>query len=714
MTFRTSLAALCAGLLLLLGCAAAKGPSPEGIGSDRIGRIAVLPIANLSNSPAPLAEIHQALSDKLKGRGFDVMAQPELERLMEKIRMRDTGSLSSVNARAFKENAGVSAVLITDLELYDEKDPPKLALSARLVSTGENPKIEWAHSVALAGDDAPGLLGLGLIEDPKVLLENATTELAGSLASFASGRESGYDENSGKFKPKVDYVSSAAGVGLRVVSVDFAVRSSGRDETVSPARIPVSLSAPSPRKVTVKYAVTGGTAENGKDYTLKNGTLVFGPGELSKDIDIGIIDDKLYRGDRTIELTLSNPVNAVLGRQTVHTYTIIDNDPRPAVAFSSSAQEVRENAGSAAVTVQLSEKSGKDVAVPFTVSGTGQARANYTVTPSPLIIKAGATSGTITITLLDDKRYEDNKSIVVTLGAPEDVTVSGRSVHWVTVLESDPAPAVGFALKESSGDEGKTPAKIDVSLSSASGRRTSVEYAVAGGSAVNNRDYTLKNGILVFEPGETVKSIDIGINDNKLHENNKTIVVTLANPVNAVLGAQAVHTYTIIDNDPPPAVAFSASAQEVRKDGGSATMTVKLSGESGKDVTVPFTVNGTAADGKNYRIMTPSPLIIKAGTTAAGITMALLDNNRYEENKTIVVTLGTPVNATSGEYQAHTVTVTETNPPPAVSFMLKESSGEESITSARLGVCWVRQAANQQPSPMPPPAARPQTARTIR
>ena len=596
MTFRMPVAVLCAGLLLLLGCAAVKGPAPGDIGVDRIGRIAVLPIANLSNSPAPLAEIRQALLDKLKGQGLDVMAQADLERLMERIRMRDTGSLSSVNARVFKEDGGASGVLITSLELYNDKDPPKLALSARLVSTGENPEIEWAHSVTQAGDDAPGLLGLGRIEDPKVLLDKATAELAGSLAGFASGRESDNDENNGKFKPKVDYISPVTGVGLREVFINFALRRLSRDESVSPARIDVLLSAPSPRKVTVDYAITGGTAENGTDYTLKNGTLVFEPGELSKSIDIRIVDDKLYRGDRTIEVTLSKPVNAVLGKQTVHTYTIIDNDPEPTVTFTAPGQEVQENNGPAVLTVQLSVVSGRDVTVPFTVSGTAQERADYTITPGPLVIKAGETSGTITIKPIDDHLYEDNESIIVTLGTPVNAILGAHPVNILTIRDNDPPPAVAFALKDSSGDEGKGPAKIEVSLSEASGKRASVEYAVTGGTAENGTDYTLTNGTLVFEPGDLSKSIDIGILDDKLHEDNETIEVTLSNPVNAVPGKQTVHVYTIIDNDPEPTVTFASPGQEVQENNGSAMVTMQLSAVSDKDVTVPFTLSGTAQE----------------------------------------------------------------------------------------------------------------------
>ena len=604
---------------------------------------------------------------------------------MERIRMRDTGSLSSVNARVFKEDAGVSGVLITSLELYNDKDPPKIALSARLVSTGENPEIKWAHSVTLAGDDAPGLLGLGLIEDQKVLLDRATAELAGSLASFVSGRESDYDENNGKFKPKVDYVSPVTGVGLRDVFVNFALRRLGRDESVSPAKIDVSLSAPSPRKVTVEYAVTGGTAENGKDYTLKNGTLVFEPGELSKSIDIGIIDDKLYRGDRTIEVKLSNPVNAVLGKQTVHTYTIIDNDPEPTVTFTAPGQEVQENNGPAVVTVRLSAISGRDVTVPFTLSGTAQERADYTITPGPLVIKAGETSGTITIKPVDDHLYEDNETIIVTLGTPVNATLGAHPVNIITIRDNDPPPAVAFALKDSSGDEGKGPAKIEVSLGEAGGKRASVEYAVTGGTAENGKDYTLTNGTLVFEPGELSKSIDIGIIDDKLHEDNETIEVTLSNPVNAVLGKQTVHTYTIIDNDPEPTVTFTAPGQEVQENGGPAVVTMQLSAVSDKDVTVPFTLSGTAQEAADYTI-TPGPLVIKAGETSGTITIKPVDDHLYEDNETIIVTMGTPVNATVGAHPVHWVTIVDNDPPPVVSFVLKDSQGDEGKGPAKIEV----------------------------
>src|SRR5512139_106462 len=183
---RKSILFFCIGFLLFSGCASVKAPERTSGGDVRPGRIAVLPVVNLSNTPAPLAAIRQALSEKLQDQGFDIVDEAKLADLLEKMRMRDMGGLGSLYSRQFKD-AGVTAVIITSLELYSIQTPPKFAISARMVATGENPAILWAESVSLAGDDAPGLLGLGLIEDVNILFDQATTSLVSSLVKYASG-----------------------------------------------------------------------------------------------------------------------------------------------------------------------------------------------------------------------------------------------------------------------------------------------------------------------------------------------------------------------------------------------------------------------------------------------------------------------------------------------------------------------------------------------
>ena len=52
---------------------------------------------------------------------------------------------------------------------------------SRLVSLKGVPEIVWMESVGMAGDDAPGILGLGLIEDQKVLRNKGLGVIGASL-----------------------------------------------------------------------------------------------------------------------------------------------------------------------------------------------------------------------------------------------------------------------------------------------------------------------------------------------------------------------------------------------------------------------------------------------------------------------------------------------------------------------------------------------------
>jgi hypothetical protein len=88
----------------------------------------------------------------------------------------------------------------------------------------------------------------------------------------------------------------------------------------------VKLNNPAATTVTVTYAVSGGSATNGSDYTLSTGTLTFPPGEQYRFFPIQINNDTAGEPSETIAVSLSNPVNATLGAQTTYTYTINDND----------------------------------------------------------------------------------------------------------------------------------------------------------------------------------------------------------------------------------------------------------------------------------------------------------------------------------------------------------------------------------------------------
>jgi len=148
---------------------------------SRNARLALLPIENLSDGKAPLNEIGKVLAGHLKQIGFRLLDPEVLAKFMKRYRIRYTGGVSSTEARAILEETGAEALFITSLEEYTAADPPKISLMSRLVSSGGHPQILWIDSTGLSGDDSPGLLGVGYIKKPRLLLEKAARQLIGSL-----------------------------------------------------------------------------------------------------------------------------------------------------------------------------------------------------------------------------------------------------------------------------------------------------------------------------------------------------------------------------------------------------------------------------------------------------------------------------------------------------------------------------------------------------
>jgi TolB-like protein len=159
--------------------------------------------------------------EELRQRGFHVLEEDALERFMARHRVRYTAGIDEEIARALKEETGVAGALLTSIELYNEGVVPKIALTSRLVSTGDAPTILWIDGVGMAGDDHPGILDLGLIKDPRALVRKALGVIGESLAEHFS-RKGGRRETAKaerKFRPRVAYRSDLEGEGKYTVAV---------------------------------------------------------------------------------------------------------------------------------------------------------------------------------------------------------------------------------------------------------------------------------------------------------------------------------------------------------------------------------------------------------------------------------------------------------------------------------------------------------------
>lgn len=188
---------------LLLGA----GPRPAPA-AERVTTVAVFPVENLSGVGIPEDAIRQFFIDRLAAEGITVVGNAALGSFMAQHRVRYAAGIDAETATALRRETGADGVLIASMELSSDALPPKVAMNVRLISLKDIPAVVWAADAGLSGDDAPGLLGLGLVNDYQKVLTRALNGSARSLAAFMkTGAAEGDARSARKFRPKTAYRS---------------------------------------------------------------------------------------------------------------------------------------------------------------------------------------------------------------------------------------------------------------------------------------------------------------------------------------------------------------------------------------------------------------------------------------------------------------------------------------------------------------------------
>lgn len=444
--------------------------------------------------------------------------------------------------------------------------------------------------------------------------------------------------------------------------VSFLLPDQSNPENVDSLAV-LKLSHPSSKDITVSFD-TSGVALKGTDYTLPGSPIVIPALDTTFPIVVDVIDDLIDEEDELFSITLTGAVNAVLGNPQVHDYTILDNDDPPDVFFTWDQQVGDETVGTMTVEVQLSVESSKDITVPLQLGGTATRDVDYTIDLTPLNIPPGTTTASVVINVLPDlDDLEKDETIELTIFNPTNANIGTPSKHTATITSDAVMPDAFFATASQDStdmDDGRLEVKI--LLSSAWSDDVTVPFTFVG-TATKDLDYSVNASSVMIPAGGASASIYVKFYDDSIDEFDETIEIIMGDPTNANKGNPNIHTITILDNDPEPYLYFTSSGQTVDEDAGTVTITAQLNVISGKDVTVPYLVFGSATEGAgdDYTI-TAGPLVIPAGSTSVDISVDVIDDDTIELDEDVVVTLDTPTNAVLSSPGTHKVVIKDNEP----------------------------------------------------
>jgi arylsulfatase A-like enzyme len=414
------------------------------------------------------------------------------------------------------------------------------------------------------------------------------------------------------------------------------------------AAFTVSLSDPSQQTITVHASTSDGTAIAPDDYQSADTTLTFVPGQLEATLSIGIEGDSVEEPEETFLVTLDQPQNAVVADGEA-TGTILDDDEPATPALSIDDVEVVEGDGldvSAVFAVSLTPTASEPVAVSYeTADGSATAPDDYAAASGTLVFDPGEGSKTIAILIVGDDLVEGLESFTVVLSNPSGAPI-GDGVGLGSIVDDDVVTTASVGdVAVTEGNSGASSASFVVSLTAATPQPVSISYQTVDGTAVAPGDYLSASGSVMFQPGETSKTVSVSISGDSTFEASEVFYLDISSTDVPVTDGRGEATIT--NDDVPPSLMISdVTITEGTGAPVVATFLVTMSAPSGLPANVSYqTANGSALAPADYQ-MASGVLSFAPGETSEIVEVVVVGDSLRERSERFFVTLSSASGAT--------------------------------------------------------------------
>ena len=289
--------------------------------------------------------------------------------------------------------------------------------------------------------------------------------------------------------------------------------------------------------------------------------------------------------------------------------------------------------------------------------------------------------------------YSEAYTYPTTAGAYDRSWNTGKDV-FISRLDPDLAgPSLQFSAANYDVNETGTQVTITVTRVGDNSGAVSVQYDTVDETALAGSDYTAASGTLNWADGDSDgKTFTVSITNDSLVEGSETITLSLSNATGIVIGPPQTATITIIDDEVPGTLEFSAATYDVGESAETATITVRRTNGSDGAVSVQYaTSDGTAFDGVDYTATSATLNWANGDNASKTFTVNIIDNDAFDGNRDLNLSLSSPTGgALLGTQDWAVLTIQDEEAAGSLqfkfeSFPVSENVGSAVVTVTRTG-----------------------------
>lgn len=448
------------------------------------------------------------------------------------------------------------------------------------------------------------------------------------------------------------------------VELSIGQTSIGEDGGV--AQLVATINRPSSQPVVVNLGLTG-TANSTSDYSLSANTITIPAGSLSASIALTALFDFAIEGNETVVVDITSIDNGAATEAIQQTVSVPIEDLPVTLSRIGSGSIVENSTGTTTLVATLGSARAVDTTVSLTLTGTATNNTDYSLSSTSIVVLAGQTTGSVTLTALSDTIDENpDETVTASITVPGGANSASQTVTFA-IADDDATPALNLSVNQTSISENGGVAIVTATLSNPSSQTITASLTF-GGTAIGS-DYNASTTSFTFAPGATSASLSLtGVADVTV-EGNETVIVSLNQLSSGVTAGATTTLQTTLTEAAVPTVSLSRLGSGNMAESGSETIVATLSGTVSQNVTVTLGFTGTAQTGSDYTPSTTSITILSGQSTGSVVITGSNDTRDDDDTESVIVdilTVGPVGVATENGTQSITFDIADDDLSPSV------------------------------------------------